>query len=143
MNTVVNRENNTVDFHSFVNMCMETALWSSTDLDSGEHLDEYYLVTDFSSSAKEKITATCKEFIAENIDHLITVTSSETLPEYDSAAAGHDLWLSMNNHGCGFFDRYYGQETNLTDAFDALDRAARELPECIVVAENNQIEVVI
>ncbi len=32
------------------------------------------------------------------------------LTDYPTARAGHDFWLTMNGHGCGFWENDYGTE---------------------------------
>ena len=44
-----------------------------------------------------------------------------TLPSYDWGQLGHDLWLTRNHHGTGFWDRGLGGlGTSLTDIAHAM-----------------------
>jgi hypothetical protein len=41
---------------------------------------------------------------------------SEALDDNGTARLGHDIWLTRNGHGAGFFDHSYNFEKELTDA---------------------------
>lgn len=91
---------------------LECALWSSTD-DDGEHLDRQYGVEDFAPEAVARATAEVAAFEDANADDLASVTREQT---------GHDLWLTRNGHGTGFWDRGHPEDIGkrLTDAAHAL-----------------------
>lgn len=77
------------------------ALWASTDED-GAPLDEGYSVEDFSPAARCKARDECVSFIAlcEGEGLAIDAIAPEQF--------GHDLWLTRNGHGAGFWDRGLG-----------------------------------
>lgn len=85
---------------------VECALWSSLD-DNGEPLDQGRDISDCSDEFIAKAIADCERFekahSADVAVYLATVqvTDGSTAESY----LGHDLWLSRNGHGAGFFDR--------------------------------------
>lgn len=102
----------------FLKGYLECALWSSTcNFDSGENFDDAgFSIFDFSPEALAAATADCERFEGENSTDLALY-----LEEYPEDYAGHDLWLSRNGHGAGFFDR-----TGVNDAsLVRLQNAAR------------------
>jgi len=60
----------------------------------------------------------CADFQEQNEKLLAEAYDHE---KYDASYAGHDLWLSRNGHGAGYFDR------NLGDVGERLQDAARAL----------------
>jgi hypothetical protein len=80
---------------------MECALWSSTD-DEGEPLDGSYELYDFADEANTSIHETVEDFLDLIGDEVWNWDQFWT-PE----RLGHDLWLTRNGHGAGFWDRYY------------------------------------
>jgi hypothetical protein len=86
--------------HSFLN----TALWT-------EELDADFEVKDFMPSAVQKADQIIMLFIQkapkEALECYVEHFSAE--PEEQ---LGHDLWLSLNGHGAGFFDHSLGGEEN-------------------------------
>ena len=94
---------------------LETALWSSRDLDTDEPLDKEYSITDFSTDALVKARSDCNNFYDQAREFL----------EMDGVTAdleqiGHDFWFTRNHHGAGFWDdpeMYAGDENakKLTD----------------------------
>lgn len=87
---------------------LAAALWSSTD-DNGNPLDNVYGINDFPQATLDRAIADCEKFQAENG---IPVYAH---PEYDDAEmAGHDFWLTRNNHGVGFWDRDQLSEADQT-----------------------------
>ena len=50
----------------------------------------------FSEQAKASARDSCAEFLRHY---------SESAPQFDAAQLGHDLWLTRNGHGVGFWDR--------------------------------------
>jgi len=73
------------------------ALWSSTGEDS-EPLDKTYSVDDFHPDAVAKADLHVSYFIDR---------AGPWLKEEDQTEEqiGHDLWLTRNGHGAGFWDR--------------------------------------
>jgi len=87
------------------------ALWSSTD--EYEHpLDDNYSVGDIDAASLETMYAECDAFIAANWEAIRAT-------EQTAAQCGHDLWLTRNRHGVGFWDRGYPKALG-----DALTEAA-------------------
>lgn len=86
------------------------ALWSSTDED-GQSLDADYTADDIAAESLEQM----REDVAAFLE-----TAWETdldLGPIEPEQIGHDLWLTRNHHGAGFWDRGLG---DLGDALAAL-----------------------
>ena len=102
---------------------METALWSSTDMDdeAGDTpLDKNYTTDDIAVETKKKMLADCQKFYDNNQAILEN-------PEFGWPAdqAGHEFWLDRNGHGSGFLDSEYGT----SDAREALSKASQRFGE--------------
>ena len=85
----------------------ETMLWSSTDMDSGEPLDKEYDVKDISKALKDSSKKDLLSF-AEYCEKECSKELEEYLEEEGYSSFGHDMWLSRNGHGAGFFGRGNG-----------------------------------
>ena len=84
---------------------IECAIWASTD-DSGEPLE-----ADADDLAPEAL-----ESLTEDVHNFLSVCWGDTwegfsIPLGDIAPEqiGHDLWLTRNGHGAGFWDRGLGE----------------------------------
>jgi len=110
--------------HKLDTFCLayvEAALWSSTDEsrpDGGDPLDKNYSIKDIDSETLDAMRQDCADFQEQNEKLLAEAYDHE---KYDASYAGHDLWLSRNGHGAGYFDR------NLGDVGERLQDAARAL----------------
>jgi hypothetical protein len=93
------------------------ALWSSSD-DEGEPLDGSYSLDDIApktwQAMREDVIAFCaihKPLIEE--------------AGIDEEQVGHDLWLTRNHHGAGFWDRGLGEVgeklTKAANSFGGVD----------------------
>lgn len=91
------------------------ALWSSMDHQSSEPFDSHSPF-DIHPTSLEKARAICTSFLK---------TISEIYPNIsqEDSKLGHDLWLTQNRHGAGFWDGDY------SDHGDALTKAAHDLGE--------------
>ena len=89
------------------------ALWSSLD-EQGRPLDDLAEVDHIHAESKDKARAECISFIEANKDDLDATGA-------DASQHGHDLWLTRNHHGAGFWDRGYGEVgKRLTEAAEAI-----------------------
>lgn len=79
---------------------LETALWASTDPDSGAPLDRAYSVQSFSERARATALEDCLDFASAVVDDIEAV-------ERSVERIGHDFWLTRNRHGAGFWDGDY------------------------------------
>jgi len=110
----------------FIESYLETALWSSTDLD-GTPLDagDFSDVV-FSLEALKNTIKDCREFIASPLFEL-AVKDVEKGDYFDSITqVAHDFWLTRNHHGAGFWDGDYSDElgeklTDFSQEFGELD----------------------
>ena len=95
---------------------LECALWASVD-DDGNPLDNGRDASDFDHGAV--FDANTELLVFELV---CAADIAETGMSADQL--GHDLWLTRNGHGVGFWDRRYGA------AGDRLTDAAHAMGEC-------------
>ena len=115
-----------------LNGYIEAAFWSTLDYTSieddsenMEHLDARYDFPDIDAETQEAMARDCHEFAEEMADTIETFVDAYGR-DYDYV--GHDLWLTCEHHGAGFFDR--GRSTKAGEAArDALDAYAKCLGE--------------
>lgn len=108
-----------INLNTVVDHCMVAALWSTGNYETGEPLDDQYTTDDLAPDAAEKIVNLCSEFILKAGDLL------ENYPMGDEQL-GHDIWLTVNGHGAGFWDRAELKHAHLGEALTAI---ADTLPE--------------
>ena len=106
----------------FEHAYIEAALWAEVDNaneQGGQPLDANYTADDLAPEALERILADCRQFTLN--------AEIESLVADDPRRAGHDLWLTRNGHGAGFWDGDWPEPaaTILTDA-------AHKLGECSI-----------
>ena len=91
----------------------ETALWSSVGDDSDSVTDDHAIL-DIDADTLKAMALVADTFAADNADDL------ESHP--DGTMGAHDLWLTRNGHGCGFWDGDWPepQASRLTDAANKL-----------------------
>ena len=96
----------------------DTPAWLAADPETREGSIPYD--AELSPEAVARVTADCAAFAASDAyrDYII---------EYgpDDRQAGHDLWLTRNGHGAGFWDGDWPE-----DFGDRLTAAAKALGEC-------------
>lgn len=86
---------------------IECALWSTTS-DDGQPLDENFGDDDVAPVTRTAATDVCAAFTESNADDLAGMSPEQ---------AGHDLWLTRERHGAGFWDRGLGARGDrLTDS---------------------------
>lgn len=95
-------------FESYI----ETALWAS-DLDM-------MCIGDLHPETRAKLKDELARFCAENV-HLLHADDTNKSMEYFA----HNLWLTQNGHGAGFWDGGYANGDKLTTACEKL--GARDL----------------
>lgn len=86
-----------------LNAYLICAIWSSNDED-GNPLDANFGLSDLSDGAKEKAIADIKMFL-----QLCEEEGVNPFSMLDSEQVGHDIWLTRNGHGTGFWDRGLGE----------------------------------
>lgn len=98
---------------------LECAVWSSYDYSACDPyddeaqpvpMDDNYSVSDMSDSCKRILLADLVRFMSDP-------ELADDLSNLNPDQIGHDLWLTQNGHGAGFWDRGLGEVgTRLTDA---------------------------
>jgi len=118
---------------TFTRAYLECILWAENDESTpsgGEPLDKNYDVEDFAPEALERAIADCVAFQMANAGDLAQYNDPRWSPD---ELGGHDLWLTRNGYGCGFWDR-----DNLpADAAERLTDAAEALGECWVTVSDD------
>lgn len=89
---------------AFQHYCV-AALWSSndeSDESGGQPMDANYDIEDISIETTVTMRTMLEDFLRQAwpIRH----------PFWGAEQLGHDLWLTQNRHGVGFWDRFYGDE---------------------------------
>lgn len=92
---------------------IETALWSTLDYFDGDDnhnppLDEKYSIHDINTEFLQE----CKDLIEK---FLKKAEPYFTEDEWSSSPIAHDLWLTIEGHGAGFWDGDYEQGDKLTE----------------------------
>ena len=87
-----------IDLDKVVNQYLKTALWSDLNEDLWS---EDFTVDDFCDDSRQCARKICLEFVDKNMNDLLTwdVSKGDL-----SEQIGHDLWLTHNHHGAGFWD---------------------------------------
>lgn len=76
--------------------------WLATDGENGEiQLDSLYSLADFHPDSVQEAEKVCSDFTRSNAADLAA-------SGLDDAQVGHNLWLTRNRHGSGFWDRGLG-----------------------------------
>jgi len=99
------------------------ALWSSNDESNeygGEPLDANYVPDDLADEARAEMRADVESFGRAN--GAVIASCIGKGERCDWSHAGHDLWLTRNHHGCGFWDGDWPKAEGkaLTKAADAM-----------------------
>lgn len=119
---------------AFVKAYMQCAIWASLD-DDDEPLDASHDIDDIDDETVRCMTAECQAFIEANREDLDRV-------DRDYAHSGHDFWLTRNGHGTGFWDRYYGDDSDLRDAYERLSEASKTYGEChLYVGDDGKLHI--
>jgi hypothetical protein len=129
MATITDRDIITIRDHYLI-----AALWASND-DRSDHdipLDRDYGIENVSQVSKIKITELILRFI-----ELAGSKLDLYFEDHDLEQLGHDLFLTQNGHGTGFWDRKYSHEGLGDFLSEICDQLGESLP---YVADNNEIE---
>lgn len=90
---------------------LECAYWADLRDDEGESIDDQYDLDDLAPESFLTALHTCAEFVWANLGSLYEITrlkGGDRNEDEAAAQCGHDLWLTRNHHGAGFWDRGYG-----------------------------------
>lgn len=108
---------------------IQTALWSTSDMDSdgGDNLDANYSYDDVSpksiSRAKKDLGDFIKKVKQAGLLELY-------LEDFDYSQLAHDFWLTRNGHGAGFWDRSYSNDApDGNDLGKAITQIAKQFQE--------------
>jgi len=90
-----------INIEEMVRGYIHSALWT-------EELDSEYGIDDFTKEEIEYIRKDVIVFINRVKEIIKKINGDEIIPfinKYSSDSFGHDLWLTRNGHGTGFWDR--------------------------------------
>jgi len=113
-----------IDIETVLAHYLIAALWSSTHPDTERPLDDDHDASDIHGSAVAASRADVARFVA-SLDDLDLTPYDEATGHPLDEMLGHDLWLTRNGHGVGFWDRGAGpvglQLTTLAQAMGEVD----------------------
>ena len=89
---------------------IEAAIWSST-MDNEEPFDSQYSIDNICPQSYVRCMKACVDFCE---------LARGLLAKWTPDQAGHDLWLSRNGHGTGFFDRTHIDTKEICQALQQL-----------------------
>jgi len=105
-----------------LNGYLEAALWTEE-----EEIGHANIESDISNDAKIDAYKDVKKFLSQ---------AGSLIDGIDPEQIGHDLWLTRNGHGAGFFDRGLGE------VGDKLSDIAREMGEKnLYIGDDGQIHI--
>lgn len=107
---------------------LQCALWSCTTEDDA-CLGDRYEIHNIAPESAEKARADVAVFLCKNVADLLA-------SGLDEGEIGHNLWLTRNGHGTGFWDMDLGATG------DTLSDACRALPEvCLYVGDDGRLHL--
>jgi len=107
-------------FTDFFNAYIEAMIWTLPEHDEGENIgpgDYFVNEDDLDGEGMKKLQSIARRFWRENKDAIARGNiGANGWSIY--AQAGHDLWLTQNGHGTGFWDRpeIWGDDMDTLDA---------------------------
>lgn len=100
-----------IDVEAMVAGYVEAMLWAECACDDPEGYDDRsfddlgYTFGDVHPDAMEQARETCRQFCERNAEDVVAFMEETDRPE---GHVGHDLWLTRQGHGAGFWDRGAG-----------------------------------
>jgi len=126
----------------FLDGYMQCALWSSNDPDKETPLDDVYGIEDIEPALVAQMAHECAAFLEAQNESLERLT---VLTGRDMGSHGHDLWLTRNGHGAGYWDRYIEAEPDdrqeAQDLGADLSKAAERLGEFYIAPNGDLVGV--
>ena len=108
-----------------------TALWSS--LDGENPLDDNYSIEDFDTETLHKLSDMYQNFYDLNYNTLVLFEDKDG----SAISFGHNVWLTQNGHGAGFWDGDYINGDELTEAAEKLGHVD------LYIGDDNKIHAMI
>ena len=120
----INPPNPTNDYSEILNSYLEAALWTVND--DGDMDIKGKTIHDFDPQSKAQALKDIQDFIK-----IAGQQAPDELASYDDGNLGHNIWLSRNGHGAGFFD----------DNNDKLQDIARNMKEKYVYGDGKHVYI--
>jgi hypothetical protein len=118
---------------------MITALWASNDESNdsgGDPMDRNYDPDDIAEESRRRMRAQVEYFVRENW-HFLKDIDPQPREGTPGERVGHDLWLTKERHGAGFWDGDYEEP-----AASFLTRFAEKMGETPLLAgDDGQIHL--
>ena len=99
------------DIDKIYNGFVEAMLWSTTEMglkdDEEIYLDENYGIYDVDKDTEQAIKFLIEDFMEENYELFDEIQINDNI-HISEEQIGHDLLLTTQGHGVGFWDRGYG-----------------------------------
>ena len=92
-----------------LNSFLNTGLWSTYDYENEDNLDDKYCISDIDDNFKTECQVFIDDFMIK-AKHLFTLEELE-----DETVIAHNLWLTIEGHGAGFWDGDYKNGDELTE----------------------------
>lgn len=90
-----------IDLERMVQGYIDCAEWADCGPDDETHAKAW------SDELADRMRADCEKFVALCNEQLPALLDdlAELAPDYSDERFGHDLWLTRNGHGAGYWDR--------------------------------------
>jgi hypothetical protein len=124
-----NNNHKTDSLNIIVDSYLETAIWTE---DFDEEVKDK-TIYDFSNNARNQAKAEIEWFLKNSVD----MFGDSVFIDVSYTSIGHDIWLSRNGHGAGFFDRGYEDEIS-----DFLMYLSHQLGEISLEVNNDKIDFI-
>ena len=111
---------------------IEAALWSSSNSDNEDGDDSNLEGFKVSKECEDKFRAMIEKFITDNS---ALIEKAECQARNKAQQFGHDLWLTQNRHGCGFWEAPDWSEKEGAE----LTALAQKLPEIYLFINDDNL----
>lgn len=95
-------------YDEFTTAYLTAALWTETDETNpdqgGEPLDDNYGIGDIEPKTLAEMVEDCRKFQEMHAELIVDENVAVESDHSCDARAGHDFWLTRNQHGAGFWD---------------------------------------
>lgn len=101
---------------------LEAALWTEEERIGQEYKNLDFNVHNFTEDAEIDVYEDIRKFISGLSEKTVAFLKSDGI---EPSQIGHDLWLTRNGHGAGFWDRGLDEEIE-EDIMDSIEEMRKE-----------------